>query len=181
MVVMDDSNCMVGMAKFFLEFTAEESCGKCPPCRLGTKVMLDLLTDISEGRGKASDIELLQDLSADIINTSLCGLGQTAPNPVLTTIKYFRDEYESHIKEKWCKAGVCRELSTFYIDETLCKGCGLCLKACPKDAITGEKRKPHTINNELCIKCRSCFVACPAKFGAVMIGPGNMLAEKNQE
>ena len=179
MVVMDDSNCMVGMAKFFLEFTAEESCGKCPPCRLGTKVMLDLLTDISEGRGKESDIELLQDLSADIINTSLCGLGQTAPNPVLTTIKYFRDEYESHIKEKWCKAGVCRELSTFYIDETLCKGCGLCLKACPKDAITGEKRKPHTINNELCIKCRSCFVACPAKFGAVMIGPGNMPALKN--
>jgi NADH:ubiquinone oxidoreductase subunit F (NADH-binding)/(2Fe-2S) ferredoxin len=181
MVVMDDSNCMVGMAKFFLEFTAEESCGKCPPCRLGTRVMLDLLTDISEGRGKESDIELLQDLSADIINTSLCGLGQTAPNPVLTTIKYFRDEYESHIKEKWCKAGVCRELSTFYIDETLCKGCGLCLKACPKDAITGEKRKPHTINNELCIKCRSCFVACPAKFGAVMIGPGNMLAGKSQE
>ena len=179
MVVMDDSNCMVGMAKFFLEFTAEESCGKCPPCRLGTKVMLDLLTDISEGRGKESDIELLQDLSADIINTSLCGLGQTAPNPVLTTIKYFRDEYESHIKEKWCKAGVCRELSTFYIDETLCKGCGLCLKACPKDAITGEKRKPHTINNELCIKCRSCFVACPAKFGAVMIGPGNMPAMKS--
>jgi NADH:ubiquinone oxidoreductase subunit F (NADH-binding)/(2Fe-2S) ferredoxin len=179
MVVMDDSNCMVGMAKFFLEFTAEESCGKCPPCRLGTKVMLDLLTDISEGRGKESDIELLQDLSADIINTSLCGLGQTAPNPVLTTIKYFRDEYESHIKDKWCKAGVCRELSTFYIDETLCKGCGLCLKACPKDAITGEKRKPHTINNELCIKCRSCFVACPAKFGAVMIGPGNMPAMKS--
>ncbi len=179
MVVMDDSNCMVGMAKFFLSFTQSESCGKCPPCRLGTKVMLDLLTDISEGRGKESDIELLQDLSADIINTSLCGLGQTAPNPVLTTIKYFRDEYESHIKEKWCKAGVCRELSTFYIDETLCKGCGLCLKACPKDAITGEKRKPHTINNELCIKCRSCFVACPAKFGAVMIGPGNMPAMKS--
>ena len=179
MVVMDDSNCMVGMAKFFLEFTAEESCGKCPPCRLGTKVMLDLLTNISEGRGKESDIELLQDLSADIINTSLCGLGQTAPNPVLTTIKYFRDEYESHIKERWCKAGVCKELSTFYIDETLCKGCGLCLKACPKDAITGEKRKPHTINNELCIKCRSCFVACPAKFGAVMIGPGNMPAMKS--
>ena len=181
MVVMDDSNCMVGMAKFFLEFTAEESCGKCPPCRLGTRVMLDLLSDISEGRGKESDIELLQDLAVDIINTSLCGLGQTAPNPVLTTIKYFKDEYESHIREKWCKAGVCRELSTFYIDETLCKGCGLCLKACPKDAITGEKRKPHTINNELCIKCRSCFVACPSKFGAVMIGPGNMLAGKTQE
>ncbi|MEW6713468.1 MAG: NADH-quinone oxidoreductase subunit NuoF [Nitrospirota bacterium] len=174
MVVMDDSNCMVGMAKFFLEFTAEESCGKCPPCRVGTKVMLDMLTEISEGRGKEGDMELLQDLSADIINTSLCGLGQTAPNPVLTTIKYFRDEYESHIKDKWCKAGVCKTLTTFYIDEALCKGCGLCLRACPKGAITGEKKQPHKIDNELCIKCRSCYVACPVKFGAVKIGPGNM-------
>ena len=177
MVVMDDSNCMVGMAKFFLEFTAEESCGKCPPCRVGTKVMLDMLTEISEGRGKEEDIAVLQDLSADIINTSLCGLGQTAPNPVLTTIKYFRDEYESHIKDKWCKAGVCKKLTTFYIDEALCKGCGLCLRACPKGAITGEKKQPHKIDNELCIKCRSCYVACPAKFGAVKIGPGNMAVE----
>jgi NADH:ubiquinone oxidoreductase subunit F (NADH-binding) len=177
MVVMDDSNCMVGMAKFFLEFTAEESCGKCPPCRVGTKVMLDMLTEISEGRGKEGDMELLQDLSSDIINTSLCGLGQTAPNPVLTTIKYFRDEYESHIKDKWCKAGVCKTLTTFYIDEALCKGCGLCLKACPKNAITGEKKQPHKINNDLCIKCRSCYVACPVKFGAVKIGPGNMAVE----
>jgi NADH:ubiquinone oxidoreductase subunit F (NADH-binding)/(2Fe-2S) ferredoxin/ferredoxin len=179
MVVLDDSNCMVGMAKFFLEFTAEESCGKCPPCRIGTKVMLDLLENISEGHGRDGDIELLQDLADDIINTSLCGLGQTAPNPVLTTIKYFRDEYESHIREKWCKAGVCRELSTFYIDETACKGCGLCLRACPKNAITGEKKKPHSIDNELCIKCRSCYVACPAKFGAVKIGPGDMLVGKS--
>jgi NADH:ubiquinone oxidoreductase subunit F (NADH-binding)/(2Fe-2S) ferredoxin/ferredoxin len=179
MVVMDDSNCMVGMAKFFLEFTAEESCGKCPPCRIGTKVMLDILGNISEGRGKEGDIELLQDLAVDIINTSLCGLGQTAPNPVLTTIKYFRDEYESHIREKWCKAGVCRELSTFYIDEAACKGCGLCLRACPKNAIKGEKKKPHRIDNELCIKCRSCYVACPAKFGAVKIGPGDMLVGKS--
>ena len=174
MVVMDESNCMVGMAKFFLEFTAEESCGKCPPCRVGTKVMLDMLTDISEGRGKEGDMELLQDLSSDIINTSLCGLGQTAPNPVLTTIKYFRDEYESHIKDKWCKAGVCKKLTTFYIDEALCNVCGLCLKACPKNVITGEKKQPHKIDNELCIKCRSCYVACPVKFGAVKIGPGNM-------
>jgi NADH:ubiquinone oxidoreductase subunit F (NADH-binding)/(2Fe-2S) ferredoxin/ferredoxin len=177
MVVMDESNCMVGMAKFFLEFTAEESCGKCPPCRIGTKVMLDILTDISEGRGKEGDIEILQDLSLDIINTSLCGLGQTAPNPVLTTIKYFREEYESHIRDKWCKAGVCKNLTTFYIDEALCKACGLCLKACPKGAISGEKKKPHKIDNDLCIKCRSCYVACPAKFGAVKIGPGNMMAE----
>ena len=180
MVVIDDSNCMVNVAKFFLEFTADESCGKCPPCRIGTKVMLDKLTDITEGRGKEGDIELLLDLSHDIINTSLCGLGQTAPNPVLTTIKYFRDEYESHIKEQWCKAGVCRELSTFYIDEALCKGCGLCAKACPKGAITGEKKKPHRINYELCIKCRSCYEACPRKTGAVKIGPKNMFVESKK-
>ena len=180
MVVIDDSNCMVNLAKFFLEFTADESCGKCPPCRIGTKVMLDKLNDITEGRGKEGDIELLLDLSHDIINTSLCGLGQTAPNPVLTTIKYFRDEYESHIKEQWCKAGVCRELSTFYIDEALCKGCGLCAKACPKGAITGEKKKPYRINYELCIKCRSCYEACPPKTRAVKIGPGKMLVESKK-
>ncbi len=180
MVVIDDSNCMVNLAKFFLEFTADESCGKCPPCRIGTKVMLDKLTDITEGRGKEEDIELLLDLSHDIINTSLCGLGQTAPNPVLTTIKYFRDEYESHIKEQWCKAGVCRELSTFYIDEALCKGCGMCAKACPKGAITGEKKKPYRINYELCIKCRSCYEACPPKTGAVKIGAKNMFVESKK-
>jgi len=177
MVVMDNFNCMVNVAKFFLEFTADESCGKCPPCRIGTRVMLDKLTDITEGRGQERDIELLEDLSHDIINTSLCGLGQTAPNPVLTTIKYFREEYESHIKENWCKAGVCKKLSTFYIDETVCKGCGLCMKKCPSDAITGEKKKPHRINQELCIKCRSCYTCCPPKWRAVKVGPANILAE----
>jgi len=179
MVVMDDSNCMVNTARFFLDFTTDESCGKCPPCRIGTKVMKDKLEDITEGRGKEGDIELLEDLAKDIIQMSLCGLGQTAPNPVLSTIRYFRHEYESHIHEKWCKAGVCRNLSTFYIEEEACKGCGACLRACPQGAITGEKKKPHTINQELCIKCRSCYEAC--KFNSVKVGPADMFAKKSEE
>lgn len=169
MVVMNDLNCMVSVAKFFLEFTAEESCGKCPPCRIGTTVMLDLLTNITEGKGKKGDIELLQDLSQDVIATSLCGLGQTAPNPVLTTIKYFRDEYESHINEQWCKTGVCKDLCTFYIDEEKCKACGACKRACPQAAISGEKKVAHRIDQSLCIQCRSCYEAC--KFDSVLIGP----------
>jgi NADH:ubiquinone oxidoreductase subunit F (NADH-binding)/(2Fe-2S) ferredoxin len=175
MVVMDDLNCMVSVAKFFLEFTADESCGKCPPCRIGTTVMLGMLTDITEGRGKPGDMDLLKDVSQDIINTSLCGLGQTAPNPVLTTIKYFAHEYESHIKDGWCKAGVCRNLVTFYIDEEACKGCGVCMRGCPAAAITGEKKKPHRINQELCIKCRSCFERC--KFNSVKTGPASLREE----
>ncbi|GBE01952.1 NADP-reducing hydrogenase subunit HndC [bacterium BMS3Bbin06] len=177
MVVMDDNNCMVNVARFFLEFTADESCGKCTPCRIGTRVMLDRLIDITEGRGKEEDIEILQDLSGDIIKTSLCGLGQTAPNPVLTTIRYFKDEYESHIHDNWCKAGVCRELSTFYIDEEACTGCTVCARNCPQHAITGEKKKPHHIHQELCIKCRTCYEKC--KFGAVKVGPRDMF-EKEQ-
>ena len=149
MVVMDDNTCMVGTAKFFLEFTADESCGKCTPCRVGTKILLDILTDITEGKGKESDIETLEDLGRDIIAASLCGLGQTAPNPILTTIKYFREEYESHIKDGWCKAGVCRDLCSFWIDEKLCKGCGACLRGCPSKAIIGEKKKPHKIIQEV--------------------------------
>lgn len=167
MVVMDDNTCMVGTAKFFLEFTADESCGKCTPCRVGTKILLDILTDISEGKGKESDIETLQDLGRDIIAASLCGLGQTAPNPVLTTIKYFREEYESHIKDHWCKAGVCRNLVTFWVDEKLCKGCGACLRGCPSKAIIGEKKKPHKIIQELCVRCRSCYEVC--KFKSIKI------------
>ena len=172
MVVMTDLNCMVSVAKFFLEFTAEESCGKCPPCRIGTTIMLDLLTKITEGKGKESDIALLEDMSRDIISTSLCGLGQSAPNPVLTTIKYFKDEYESHIKENWCKTGVCKDLCTFYIDEEKCKACGLCKKVCPQNAVSGEKKMPHHIDQSRCIQCRSCYEAC--KFGSVKIGPRSM-------
>ncbi len=167
MVVMDEDTCMVSTAKFFLEFTAEESCGKCTPCRVGTKVMLDMLTDICAGRGKEGDIETLLDLSKDIIATSLCGLGQTAPNPVLTTIKYFRHEYESHINERWCKAGICSTLCSFDINAEKCKGCGLCLRGCPSKAIVGEKKQPHRVIQELCVQCRTCYDACP--FGAIEI------------
>lgn len=169
MVVMDDNTCMVGTAKFFLDFTADESCGKCTPCRVGTKILLDMLTDITQGKGKIEDIETLQDLGRDIIAASLCGLGQTAPNPVLTTIKYFRDEYESHIIDKWCKAGVCRDLATFWIDEKLCKACGACLRACPAKAIVGEKKVPHKIIQELCVHCRTCYDTC--KFKSINILP----------
>ena len=178
MVVMDDNTCMVGTAKFFLEFTADESCGKCTPCRVGTKILLDMLTDITEGKGKESDIETLLDLGRDIIATSLCGLGQTAPNPVLTTIKYFRDEYESHIKDKWCKAGVCRNLTTFLIDEKLCKGCGACLRACPSKAIIGEKKQPHKIIQEVCLHCRTCYEAC--KFKSIRILPAGFEGDPSE-
>jgi NADH:ubiquinone oxidoreductase subunit F (NADH-binding)/(2Fe-2S) ferredoxin len=178
MVVMDDNTCMVGTAKFFLEFTADESCGKCTPCRVGTKILLDMLTDITEGKGKESDIDTLLDLGRDIIATSLCGLGQTAPNPVLTTIKYFKDEYESHIKDKWCKAGVCRNLTTFWIDEKLCKGCGACLRACPSKAIIGEKKQPHKIIQEVCLHCRTCYEAC--KFKSIKILPAGFEGDPSE-
>lgn len=169
MVVMDEDTCMVSTAKFFLEFTADESCGKCTPCRVGTRVMLDMLSDITEGRGKEGDIETLEDLSKDIIATSLCGLGQTAPNPVLSTIRYFRHEYEAHIKDHWCHAGICSHLCSFHISEELCKGCGACLRACPQEAIVGEKKKAHRIIQELCIQCRSCYDAC--KFASIEVKP----------
>ncbi|TAN38960.1 MAG: NADH-quinone oxidoreductase subunit NuoF [Nitrospirae bacterium] len=169
MVVMDDTNCMVSTARFFLDFTTDESCGKCPPCRVGTKILLDILTGITEGKGTESDMETLEDLSRDIIATSLCGLGQTAPNPVLTTLRYFRHEYEDHIKHKWCKAGVCRNLTKFWIDEKLCKACGACLRACPAKAIVGEKKVPHKIIQELCVQCRTCYDTC--KFNSIRILP----------
>lgn len=175
MVFMDNSNCMVNVAKFFLEFTSDESCGKCPPCRIGTKIMLDLLTAITEGRGKEGDIETLEELSHDIIDGSLCGLGQSAPNPVLTTIRYFRNEYESHIKDKWCKVGVCRNLCTFLIKPEVCTGCGACMRACPSKAIIGEKKKPHKIIQEACVQCKTCYDTC--KFNSIIIGPAQYKGE----
>ncbi|MFO8057990.1 MAG: NADH-quinone oxidoreductase subunit NuoF [bacterium] len=166
LVVMDDKTCMVDLARYFLSFTQSESCGKCTPCRLGTKAMLDILERICQGRGKPEDIPLLEELAKSIKLGSLCGLGQTAPNPVLTTLKYFREEYEQHIYEKKCPAGTCPNLVTYYIDPAACKGCGACIRACPVDAITGEKKSPHYINPELCIRCGSCRDAC--KFDAIL-------------
>ncbi len=165
MVVMDDSTCMVDVAKFFLTFTQNESCGKCTFCRIGTKRMLEILERITEGKGQESDIALLEDLSHKIKYSSLCGLGQTAPNPVLTTLKYFRDEYESHIRDKKCPARVCTALIKFQINEDKCTGCTLCARKCPVDAITGTVKNPHHIDPELCIKCGLCYSVC--KFDAV--------------
>jgi len=157
---------MVNVAKYFLQFTQKESCGKCVPCRIGTKRLLEILDRITKGLGKDTDIELLEKLSNDVKSTSLCGLGQTAPNPVISTLKYFRHEYEAHIKERKCPAKVCKDLLIFSIIEEFCTGCGACLRACPAHAITGEKKKPHKIAPEICIKCGACFDVC--KFKAVV-------------
>ncbi|MCC8073804.1 MAG: NADH-quinone oxidoreductase subunit NuoF [Clostridiales bacterium] len=166
MVVMDESTCMVGMAKFFLDFTAKESCGKCIHCRIGTTRMLEILTRITSGNGKDGDIELLEELCYGIKDGALCGLGQTAPNPVLTTIKYFRDEYVSHIKDKTCPAGECSDLIEYSIDAEKCRGCTLCARNCPVSAIRGTVKNPHTIDVQKCIKCGKCIQSC--KFGAVI-------------
>jgi NADH-quinone oxidoreductase subunit F len=161
MIVMDENSCMVDIAKYFINFLEGESCGKCVPCREGLKRMSQILTDITEGKGKEGDIELLEHLSTAIMDSSLCALGSTAPNPVLTTIRYFRDEYEAHIKDKRCPAGVCKELVTYLIDEEKCPGCGLCVKACPVEAITFMgKKKPVVLDQEKCIKCGACYDVC---------------------
>lgn len=166
MVVMDESTCMVGMAKFFLDFTAKESCGKCVHCRIGTTRMLEILTRITEGKGKDGDIELLEELCYGIKDGALCGLGQTAPNPVLTTIKYFKDEYIAHIENKTCPAGECSNLIKYSINADACRGCTLCARNCPVGAISGSVKNPHMIDTEKCIKCGKCIQSC--KFGAVV-------------
>jgi NADH-quinone oxidoreductase subunit F len=168
MVVMDENTCMVDIARYFLTFTQSESCGKCVPCRMGTKHMLDILKRITRGKGKPEDIDLLLNLGKQIKASSLCALGQTAPNPVLSTIRYFKDEYEAHIKEHRCPALVCTDLIDFYILPDKCQGCGICLRNCPAEAIVGDKRMVHVIDQAKCIKCGTCLEVCPQRFSAVV-------------
>ncbi len=168
MIVMDEDNCMVDIARFFLDFTVDESCGKCAPCRIGTKRMLEILERIVEGKGQDGDIEKLEDLAQTIKTTALCGLGQTAPNPVLSTLKYYRHEYEAHIYEKRCPAGQCKALLNYKIDPDKCKGCTLCARNCPANCISGKVKEPHVIDTSKCLKCGACMEKC--KFGAISKG-----------
>lgn len=163
LIVMDEDTCMVDLAKFFLEFTVDESCGKCPPCRIGVKRMLEIVTSITEGEGCPEDLELLEILARNIKAGALCGLGQTAPNPVLSTMKYFKDEYLAHVIDKKCPAGVCRSMLKFFIAQDTCKRCGICKKNCPANAISGDKNTPFSIDQDRCIKCGVCMEKCPFK------------------
>jgi len=167
MIVTDEDTCMVDFAKYFVHFLSEESCGKCVPCREGISHMLDVLTRITEGKGQAADIQLLEDLAKMLKEASLCALGQTAANPIITTLKYFRDEYDAHISEKRCPAGVCKDLTVFYIEPGKCQACLICARDCPVDAISGGKNLVHVIEQSKCIKCGTCFDVCPPRFGAI--------------
>jgi NADH-quinone oxidoreductase subunit F len=167
MIIMDDRDCMVEISRYYSNFLAEESCGKCTPCREGLRQMLTLLTDICQGRGKEGDIELLEEISETLMGSALCALGKSAPYPVLSTIKYFRSEYEAHIREKYCVAGVCQNLTAFEIDSSLCTGCTLCKRVCPVDAIKGDVKKVHEIDRELCLSCGACRLPC--RFDAIKV------------
>ncbi len=167
LIVMDEDNCMVDIARFFLDFTVEESCGKCAPCRIGTKRIYEILTKITEGKAVPEDLDKLEDLCKNVAANSLCALGQTAPNPVVSTMRYFRDEYEAHVNEKRCPAGVCKSLVSYTIDPVKCKGCSLCAKTCPAHAIDGEIRHAYTIDKNECVKCGACIQVC--KFGAISV------------
>ena len=161
MIVMDEDTCMVDVAKYFLSYLEDESCGKCVPCRVGVRKMKEIVEDITKGNGRAGDIELLEKMAQSIKDGSFCNLGATAPNPVLTTLQYFRNEYDAHIDGKKCPAGVCKELIKYRIEPSTCIACGKCIEACPVDAITGEKKKPHVIDIGKCIKCAACKEICP--------------------
>jgi ferredoxin len=163
LVVMDEETCMVDVAKFFLEFTQRESCGKCVPCREGTKQMLLMLEKITSGRGEEGDVEKLEELGKMVKEMSLCGLGQTAPNPVLTTIRYFRHEYDAHIRDKKCPAMACTPLIRYEVDPAKCRKCGLCAKNCPVNCIAGDRQTPYVIDQGKCIKCGTCLEVCPFK------------------
>jgi NADH:ubiquinone oxidoreductase subunit F (NADH-binding)/NAD-dependent dihydropyrimidine dehydrogenase PreA subunit len=167
MVVMDGRSCMVDVAKYFLAFLQDESCGKCLPCRVGVDRMLEIVTDITEGRATEEQIDLLEELADTVSQTALCGLGKTAPNPVLTTLRYFRKEYETHIADRRCPAGVCKSLITYSIDPGRCTGCGVCVRSCPQHAVTGARKQPHAIDAALCQKCGICRSEC--KFDAITV------------
>jgi NADH:ubiquinone oxidoreductase subunit F (NADH-binding) len=167
LIVMDEDTCMVDVARYFLNFTQEESCGKCVPCRVGTRQMCEILTRITQGKGADGDLERLEELAVTVKTGSLCGLGQTAPNPVSTTLRYFRDEYKTHIEDHRCPARVCKDLIAFYVEPDKCTGCLLCRESCPVKAIRGERKKVHVIDQAACVKCGACFDICPVKVRAV--------------